>query len=723
MPKIQVFSNITDHIFVTVELISYSLKFKNKKIQCLILLFFSQIFFSCKHDDIAETIIADQLPIAEPAPINPSVPTPPDAIPLPISPSPFIPTQMIQKNILVDQFGYRPNDKKVVVIKNPQLGFDANQKFIPGLIYEVRNINGNQLTYSTTPMAWNNGATQVSSGDKGWWVDISSVTTEGSYYLLDVTNNVRSPIFKISQNVYNDILKTVIKTFYYQRSGTAKLATHAGTCWEDSISYFRPNQDSNAESLLRYQSPNIYPSKKIDLSGGWFDAGDTNKYTTFAVEPISQLLMAYDEKPQIFTDNYNIPESGNGIPDILDEVKWELDWLKKMQDANTDGSLALKIGQLSSSSTNAAPPSIDTNAKYYIPTCTSSTITGAIAFAQGSYVFSKIPSLQGESVVLLSRALNAWNNFLPRFNANSLEINCDDQTIAAGDADLTIKEQRSAAVVAAIFLYATTGNSEFHNFIINNISSAYPMHPDQRVWDWGLYGTYHSEALLFYTRLNNANETIKNNIRNQKLALINKTSVSTYQSQPADDLYRSFMPNDQYHWGSNRIRTRIGNDNMDAVKNSILISQNQNFQDRALSVLHYLHGVNPFGWTYLSNMTHLGASHSISKIYHAWFETQTKWDSSVTSQCGPAPGYLAGGPNKNTNACSSGGRYWNNSSNNYGDCANGSSLATQPIQKAYAEINYHYLSLTGQSYFGYELTEPAIYYQSNYVKLLSNFVD
>lgn len=688
----------------------------------MILLLFIQSLFSCKQEVVTDPIAIDQTPIADSPPINPPVPSQPIEPP-PIASPPYVPTQIIEKNILIDQFGYRPNDKKVIVIKNPQLGFDANQNFVPGATYEVRSLKENQLAYSTSPVAWNNGATQASSGDKGWWVDISAVTDEGSYYVLDVTKNVRSPIFKISHTVYNDILKAAIKTFYYQRSGTAKPAAYAGTCWEDTISYFRPNQDSNAESLLRYQNATTYASKKVDLSGGWFDAGDTNKYTTFAAEPISQLLMAFDEKPQIFTDDYNIPESGNGIPDILDEVKWELDWLKKMQNVNSDGSLALKVGKLSSVSTNAAPPSIDTNEKYYIPTCTSSTITGAIAFAQGAYVFGKIPNLQGESVVLLSRALNAWSNFLPRFNANSLDINCDDQTIAAGDADLTVKEQRSAAVVAAIFLFAVTGNSEFNDFIINNISSAYPMHPDQRVWDWGIYGTYHSEALLFYTRLPNANATIKSNIRNQKLSLINKTSVSTYRSLPADDLYRSFLPNDQYHWGSNRIRARIGNDNMDALKNSILSSQNQNFQDRALSAVHYIHGVNPFGWTYLTNMSHLGASKSISKIYHSWFEPQTKWDSSIYSQCGPAPGFLAGGPNKNTNACTTGGRYWNNSINSYGDCTIGTSLATEPIQKAYAEINYHYLSMTGQSHFGYEITEPAIYYQSNYIKLLSNFVD
>ena len=73
-------------------------------------------------------------------------------------------------------------------------------------------------------------------------------------------------------------------------------------------------------------NPQVSNSK--NLKGGWFDAGDYNKYVNFAYEPIHDMLMAYIERPEIWTDDYNIPESGNGIPDMLDEVKWELDWFR-----------------------------------------------------------------------------------------------------------------------------------------------------------------------------------------------------------------------------------------------------------------------------------------------------------------------------------------------------------------------------------------------------------
>ena len=84
------------------------------------------------------------------------------------------------------------------------------------------------------------------------------------------------------------------------------------------------------------------PTTERDVSGGWYDAGDYNKYTNWTAEYVVDLLRAYRERPEIWTDDYDIPESGNGVPDILDEVKWGLDWLVKMQD--DDGSLLSIVG-------------------------------------------------------------------------------------------------------------------------------------------------------------------------------------------------------------------------------------------------------------------------------------------------------------------------------------------------------------------------------------------
>ena len=99
------------------------------------------------------------------------------------------------------------------------------------------------------------------------------------------------------------------------------------------------------------------------------DAGDTNKYVPAIESVIVQLMEAYRMNPQAFSDSWNIPESGNGVPDLLDEVKWELDFLKRMQDASHTNGLFLKVG-LDASDGDVSPPSLDKRPRYYLPECT-----------------------------------------------------------------------------------------------------------------------------------------------------------------------------------------------------------------------------------------------------------------------------------------------------------------------------------------------------------------
>jgi endoglucanase len=312
-------------------------------------------------------------------------------------------TVRLDRHILVDQFGYRPNDPKVAVIRDPRQGFDANDHFSPEDAYEVRRADDSSVAFTGQPVPWKGGEVEGSSGDRGWWLDFSKVNAPGTYFILDVVNKRRSPTFSIGQRVYGDVLKAAVRMYYYQRSGFAKSPPHAADCWQDAAAYAGPNQDTQARDVT---DPNNRTKVK-DLSGGWFDAGDTNKYVNNAIRPVHQLLTAYQENAPVFTDDFNIPESGNGIPDLLDEVRWETAWLKKMQ--YPDGSAALKVG--STVYVKATPPSTDTEARYYVPACSSSTIAVAGMFAHAAYVYRGIPALAAEAADLASRAVKAWNNY------------------------------------------------------------------------------------------------------------------------------------------------------------------------------------------------------------------------------------------------------------------------------------------------------------------------
>src|SRR5664279_6256424 len=91
--------------------------------------------------------------------------------------------QTISKNIIIDQFGYIPDSKKIAIIKNPVVGFDANQSFTPGTSYTLVNANTGEHIYTAALTKWNGGQTDASSGDKVWYFDFSTITANGRYYI------------------------------------------------------------------------------------------------------------------------------------------------------------------------------------------------------------------------------------------------------------------------------------------------------------------------------------------------------------------------------------------------------------------------------------------------------------------------------------------------------------------------------------------------------------
>ena len=590
-------------------------------------------------------------------------------------------------HLLVDQFGYRPEDPKVAVIRNPVKGYDAADQFLPGGTYEVRNAADGRAVLAAAPQPWHGGMVEPSSGDRGWWLDFSAVSTPGTYFIVDVDRNVRSATFKIDQGVYKNVLRAALKMYYYQRSSFAKQRPYAQQCWLDGPAYLGSDQDIEAHDVTDRGNK----AKVRDLSGGWFDAGDTNKYVTFAAQPVHQLLTAYQESPGAFTDDFNIPESGNGVPDILDEIKWETDWLKKMQ--FPDGASALKVGEIVYAA--AAPPSSDHTARYYVPGCSSSTIAAAGMFAHAAYVFGQVPALARESVTLKGRALAAWNNYA---NVTDKQTHCDTGVVHAGIADLSENDQRAAAALAAIYMFAITADAQYEHYLQQHFREMQPY----RDVGWSRYHPEQGEALLFYTTLTNADPALKRAIIEDKRADLQKSS-ETYGFNPDDDLYRSFMPEAQYHWGSNNPRAAYGNTNLDVLTYGIDGQTNAaTYSTRALEVLHYFHGVNPFAMVYLSNMYEYGAARSANEIYHGWFADGTRWSDALTSDCGPAPGFVPGGPNSQA-------------------AQNGvppglTPPVGQPPQKSYRDWN------KASPDSSWAVTEPAIYYQSGYVKLLAHFV-
>ncbi len=647
----------------------------------------------------------------------------------------------LQPYIAVDQFGYRPGDDKVAVIVDPQTGFNADDSFVPGNTYEVRRVSNNNVVYTGSPKLWNDGFEGPTNGDKGWWFDFSLVTQQGDFYIYDVDKKKRSHVFHISENVYEDALKAAARMFYYQRLGTNKPGSFAEAPWVDNAVWVP--QDKRARDI----NDPFNPATERDVSGGWMDAGDANKYVSFASISVNQLLSSYTENKAMWDNlDLEIPESSNSIPDILDEVKWELDWVIKMQD--DDGGVFAKAG---TAGFDGEIPSENNANRYYEQKCSSATLAAAGMFAHGYLVYKNIPGLNGYAQDLKNRAILAWNYFAD-INAEILDTNCDpgyndslalgnpNQGICCGDADKADERepeksklwQRGEAAAAAAYLFAATGNSRFNQAFEKYYNQGrHWISPGER--EWGLYEPNQSDALQFYTTLPNASPAIKTAIL-QKMQIA--SGLNNYSITARGHLYRAYLDPGQIIWGVNSVRNNSAIAALDFKKFGSNPPKNALFSKHAKNVLHYLHGVNPLQMTYLSSMDRSSkvrypAEFSASAVYHDWFRFEPNFSNGyVAGNDGPAPGYLLGGANYLAmdlvaNTTYDGGMRNGDPSvykvqlagTNYN-----SRLIDQPSEKQFTEDLRPYDFENRQVTFFFSYTEPSLAYQSTYVKLLANFV-
>ena len=589
--------------------------------------------------------------------------------------------------IAVDQFGYLPDLPKVAVISDPQTGFNAAESYAPGATLEVRTWSSNTVVFSGAPVAWSNGLTHAQSGDKVWWFDFSSVTRWGEYYIYNPANDTRSARFRINHDVYEDVLKQAVRMYYYQRRGAAKSLPYAEARWTDGTNFMGPLQDTHCRLIN-----NPVLSTEKDLRGGWFDAGDYNKYVNFTVSPISDLLFAYRQNPLAWPDNWNIPESGNGIPDLLDEVKWELDWLLRMQNAN--GSVLSKMG----ASQGASPPSAETSQVYYGAESTSATLSAAGNFAQAVRAYQSV-GMTAYANTLSNAAVAAYNWAVANPSVMFTNTGFSSANPEVGTQYPYTYDRDNLRIRAAVFLYDLTGQAAYRTFVESTYANIHGI----AWWWWNFYETPVQDALMYYTTLPGVSPTVVSNIRSYKQSTMNGSDyIGAWTS--GKDAYQAYLPDGDYTWGSNQQKGHAGMLYDEQNTYGLDIAQASGYRAAAAGYMHYIHGVNPLTMVYLSNMYEHGATNCANEIYHSWFGHGTIYDDARTSPNGPAPGYVPGGANPNFVQDSA---------------YTGPRLAPpldQPIQKSYKDWN------TSWPEDSWQITEPGIYYQAAYVHLLSRFV-
>ncbi|MCM1022479.1 MAG: glycoside hydrolase family 9 protein [Prevotella sp.] len=273
-------------------------------------------------------------------------------------------------------------------------------------------------------------------------LDFSSLDRCGSYYIR--AGMRRSPVFPIAEKPYSELKKALLKSFCYNRCASldrryAGEYAH-GQCHSETVPLFGS------------------PAKRLDVSGGWHDSGGYGKFTVCTCVALGHLLYAYKLFPESFADGADIPESGNGVPDILNECRVGLEWLLKMQ--ARDGGVYHKV-----SSVRAVPivmPQEDFTEQFVFPKSHQAAACFCAVTSLASRVFSEF---DGEfSLRLHEASINAWiwlmNNprYAPFENPPTIAVN------AAGDFYDDVPDDEMFWAVCE--LYETTGDKTFHDRIM-----------------------------------------------------------------------------------------------------------------------------------------------------------------------------------------------------------------------------------------------------------------
>ena len=171
--------------------------------------------------------------------------------------------------------------------------------------------------------------TDAASQDPVWQVDFSAFDKPGNYKLA--SGGAESDVFEIGKNLYRTAVVAGLKSFYFQRCRTALVEPFAA--WEGK-SYLRKgachDHDDVGWDLVDHPEQEASSWKN---EGGWHDAGNFDMYIPSTAVAAQTLLLAYEWAPALFPDKQlNIPESGNGASDLLDETKFGLIWILSMQE-------------------------------------------------------------------------------------------------------------------------------------------------------------------------------------------------------------------------------------------------------------------------------------------------------------------------------------------------------------------------------------------------------
>ncbi|MFE9406543.1 glycoside hydrolase family 9 protein [Streptomyces sp. NPDC006530] len=507
--------------------------------------------------------------------------------------------------VRVNQLGYLPDGPKRAVV--------VSSASAP-LAWQLRDASGAVVASGATAV---HGADQA-SGQSTHLVDFGAYTGNGTGFTLAVGDRSSHP-FDISASLYDGLRADSMSFFYQQRSGIAIDTALVGSAYARPAGHLgvAPNKGDTSvpcqAGVCDYQR---------DVRGGWYDAGDQGKYVVNGGIATWELVNSYErarrsgEAAALGDGTLRVPERGNGIPDVLDEARWELDFLLRMQVPAGKPMAGMAFHKVHDAQWTALPtrPELDDAQRELHKPSTAATLNLAATAAQCARVYA--PYDAAFAARCLDAARRAWA--AAKANPDVLAPASDNTGGGAyEDADVSDEFYWAAAE-----LLATTGESQYRDSVT---SSPHHAEPADGFW-WGGTATLGRITLATVPGV----ALPADDLARLRGALT--TAADAQLSTMAGQGYPVPLTATGYVWGSNSAVTN--NAMMLAV--AYELTGQQRYRAGALESLDYLLGRNALD---LSYVTGYGERFSENQHHRFWAHQN---DASLPH---PPSGSFAGGPN------------------------------------------------------------------------------
>lgn len=500
--------------------------------------------------------------------------------------------------------------------------------YVPGLPKRA-----SLATDSTTPLTWtlhDSAGASVATGQttpKGHdaasdenvhVIDFSSYDRPGTGYTLSVGDDESYP-FDISATAMTGLRYDSLAFFYHQRSGTPIEARYVGDEYARPAGHVNvaPNRGDDAVPCRA----DLTCGYTLDVRGGWYDAGDHGKYVVNGGISAWQLQNSYERATVLGDDaalgdgTLAIPEASNGVPDVLDEARWEVEFLLSMQVPDGQPLAGMAHHKIHDAQWTGLPtlPHEDAQPRRLSAPSTAATLNLAAVAAQASRLWAPYDAEFSAATLAVAEKAYAAAKAHPNLLADP-----NDGTGGGAYNDATVTDE---FYWAAAELFATTGR---YRADVTGSPLYAGKSIDARGFDWASTGPLGDVTLLLVPR-DLPTDAIKTAITTTA-----DTHLANMASAGHPAPYRT--ADGGYEWGSNGL---VANNGM-VLGLAYDLTRTPKYRDGAVAAMDYLLGRNPTNHSYVSGW----GDQPVRNVHHRFWANQL--DPSLPTA---PPGALSGGPN------------------------------------------------------------------------------